>query len=197
MVRPMYSYTATHRIPDSGPAAYQRGDDVTADAVERWGLVIGEDVIAARADVVPRPAVNAGRADWETYAKARGLTDLDDLTVADIRAKFPEGDEPESFVRLDDVPDRLHPVDPAVVTEQGRRLPPELARTDRTPDEAVATGVDAVNVPAGEVASGEQSARPPVSASKAEWVEYAIGQGLTEDEANEFTKADLVKRYGE
>lgn len=38
--------------------------------------------------------------------------------------------------------------------------------------------------------------RPAKSANKPDWVAYAVAQGMTEDEANETSKAKLVERYG-
>jgi hypothetical protein len=199
MVRPMYDFIALHRIPEHGPAAYQRGDDVTADGVERWHLIIGDDIIPARPNVVPRPADDATRSHWEAYALSRGAdpADLDNMTATDIRERYPDDAEPEKFVRLEDKPDRLNPVDPSVVTEQGRRLPPDPDRTERTPDEAVATGVNAVNVPTESAAEGERPARPATSATKAEWVDYAVSQGSSRDEAEAATKADLINAYSD
>lgn len=200
MVRPMYDFTALHRIPTSGPVAYyQRGDDVQAAVVEQLGLVVGEDVIPANADVIPRPADNAKRAEWVDYAVGQGMdrAEADDLTIADLRERYPEGARRTDFVRLDDRPDPTNPVDDSVVTAQGRRLPPELTRESRTPDEAVATGVNAVNVPADEVTTDEQPASPAVSATKAEWVDYAVSRGVPVDEANDLTKAELQKRFAE
>ena len=38
---------------------------------------------------------------------------------------------------------------------------------------------------------------PAKSASKAEWVDYAVSLGADRDEADALTKAELVERYGE
>lgn len=40
------------------------------------------------------------------------------------------------------------------------------------------------------------SDRPSKSALKEEWVDYAVSQGLDRDEAEEYTKQDLVDEYG-
>jgi hypothetical protein len=37
---------------------------------------------------------------------------------------------------------------------------------------------------------------PTKSASKAEWVDYAVSQGMSRDDAESSTKADLVEQYG-
>jgi hypothetical protein len=39
--------------------------------------------------------------------------------------------------------------------------------------------------------------RPKVNASRAEWVGYAVSQGMDVDDAEAMTKADLVDKYGE
>lgn len=38
-------------------------------------------------------------------------------------------------------------------------------------------------------------ASPAPTALKAEWVDYAVGQGMTRDDAEAMTKADLVERF--
>jgi hypothetical protein len=43
----------------------------------------------------------------------------------------------------------------------------------------------------------EESDRPNKSDSKAEWVDYAVSKGLAREEAEEFTKQDLIDEYGE
>jgi hypothetical protein len=198
MVRPPADYVALHRIPDSGPAAYQRGDDVAADALDRWGLVVGEDVIPARPDVLPRPAANAPRSEWEAYALGRGVSrdELDELTVANIRSRFPDTDEDRSeAVRLDDYPDRLRPVDLAVVTEQGRRLPaPTDAPAAPTDEAAVASGVDAVNVPDDQP---RDPARPGAGAKRADWEAYARAQGVPDEWITDHTVEEIKAEVGE
>lgn len=39
--------------------------------------------------------------------------------------------------------------------------------------------------------------RPNVNAVKAEWVGWAVAQGLTPDDAEALTKADLIERFGQ
>jgi hypothetical protein len=45
-------------------------------------------------------------------------------------------------------------------------------------------------------ANESDPAAPPKSAPKAEWVDYATKQGLSKDEAESMSKADLVDKYG-
>lgn len=45
-------------------------------------------------------------------------------------------------------------------------------------------------------ANDSDPAAPPKSAPKAEWVEYATKQGLSQEEAESMSKADLVDRFG-
>ena len=61
------------------------------------------------------------------------------------------------------------------------------------------TGAGPVEEPASQ--SGPPDAveavpEPKPSDPKQAWVDYAMGQGATEDEANSMTKADLMSRYG-
>lgn len=48
-----------------------------------------------------------------------------------------------------------------------------------------------------QAAEPEQPAAPPApSAPKQSWIDYAVSQGATADEAASMTKADLMSRYG-
>jgi hypothetical protein len=46
-------------------------------------------------------------------------------------------------------------------------------------------------------AADDESHAPVQSATKAEWVEYAVAQGASREEAESMTKADLVETYKE
>jgi hypothetical protein len=48
-----------------------------------------------------------------------------------------------------------------------------------------------------EAEESEESDAPKKSDSKADWVEYAVSKGLDRDEAEEFTKQELIDEYGE
>ncbi len=73
-MRPSAEYTAiTAIMGPNGVRAYNPGDDVTASAVENLGLVVGREVLPANVNVIPRPAGNARRADWEAYWLGQGL----------------------------------------------------------------------------------------------------------------------------
>lgn len=97
----MNEFTALEGIQAPGTAVYgyQRGDAVTADVVERWGLVVGTHVcegdLDADAPLVPtasRPGPEANRAAWESWAVANGW-DPEDAAVAsqdDLEAVEPE-----------------------------------------------------------------------------------------------------------
>jgi len=43
---------------------------------------------------------------------------------------------------------------------------------------------------------GEEDERPSASAKKAEWVAFAVAQGVDEADAEALTKAELVEQYG-
>lgn len=42
----------------------------------------------------------------------------------------------------------------------------------------------------------EPRVKPAVNAAKAEWVSWAVHQGLTPDDADALTKTDLIEKYG-
>lgn len=50
--------------------------------------------------------------------------------------------------------------------------------------------------PAPSIPSAEPAGRPIVNAPKADWVDYAVGQGADRDEAESLTKAELLDLYG-
>lgn len=85
---------------------YRAGDDVHASVVDDpdWGLVVGEDVRPASADVVPRPADDASRADWQAYVVGQGMSpaDAEAASLEDLVAAYPAS-ESES-VPTDDRP---------------------------------------------------------------------------------------------
>jgi hypothetical protein len=53
--------------------AYLPGEGIQAQVVEDLGLIVGEDVTPARSDVIPMPAGNASRGDWERYAQFQAV----------------------------------------------------------------------------------------------------------------------------
>lgn len=91
-MRPRPDYIALTNVVHNGVRAYNAGDDVPASAVENLGLEIGVHVKAARFDLVPRPAGNAARAEWERYALGQGATveEIADLTRAELIGRYPE-----------------------------------------------------------------------------------------------------------
>ena len=70
---------------------YRAGDGMYAQVVNDLGLVLGEDVDAARSDLFDRPADSASRAAWLEYVLAQDPTlsrdDADDMTRADLIAR--------------------------------------------------------------------------------------------------------------
>lgn len=86
-------YRALQVIPDrNNPSrsAYQPGEDLHAQVVQDWGLVIGVDVEALRPEQMARPAGNAKRDEWATYALAQGLSveKVDGMGRDELRAYF-------------------------------------------------------------------------------------------------------------
>jgi hypothetical protein len=94
-VREPAEYTALHDIMVNGVRGYSEGANVSAHVVENAGLVVGEDVVPAGPNVVPRPDENAGLQEWRVYAMGQGIPaeELDDMTRNDIRDRFPVEDE--------------------------------------------------------------------------------------------------------
>jgi hypothetical protein len=53
-----------------------------------------------------------------------------------------------------------------------------------------------VNAPEPDEADEEVAEAPPKSATKGEWVDFAVSQGAEREEAEGYTKQDLVEIYG-
>ena len=47
-----------------------------------------------------------------------------------------------------------------------------------------------------DAASGDTTEAPATSAPKAEWIDYAVSQGMDRDAAESQTKAELVDQFG-
>lgn len=96
-MRPTAEYIAQQQINHNGVRAYNAGDDVPASAVDNLGLTVGVEVLPAHADVIPRPAGNARRAEWEAYWLGQGMpqADVDSLTRDELAAKEPEVIHPD------------------------------------------------------------------------------------------------------
>ncbi|HYF71335.1 MAG TPA: hypothetical protein VD864_00865 [Nocardioides sp.] len=80
------------------------------------------------------------------------------------------------------------------VDSEGEPLPDDEQPGEGTPDPDASTD----DAPSGED-SGEDAAqvkRPADSASKPDWVAYAVTRGATEDDANSATKNELIELYG-
>jgi hypothetical protein len=168
----MSDYVALTRIspPNSYVNAYGPGDLVSEEVVTNWGLVRGEQVEPVDGYKPPRPdEASTDRAAWEGYVTGQG-TDLDTARAAsldELRGLYP-APEPE-------------PV-PAWQVNDG------------------ATPVDATNVPTPAPVHTDVPAdvplpeRPAASAPKAEWVEYVVTAGGSEEWARsaDTTKADLT-----
>jgi hypothetical protein len=91
-MRPTAEYTALTVIHVNGIRGYNPGDDVPASAVENLGLTVGQDVLPAGVHVIPRPAGNAKRAEWEAYWLGQGLDqdEIDGMNRDQMAARKPE-----------------------------------------------------------------------------------------------------------
>lgn len=180
-MRAPQDFIAIQPIPGpTGVRAYNPGDDVPASAVENLGLKIGEQVRAARADAIARPAGNAKRAEWEAYWHAQGLPqdEIESMTRDELAAKEP--------LRPDEAPIEFRPValpGEAVAGVQTFRNP--------TPDVVAQQATEQTNGVTPDVTPDDAPERPAANASKAEWVEYAVARGMPREAAEESTKAAL------
>lgn len=173
----MSDYVALTRIspPNSYVNAYGPGDLVSEEVVTNWGLIRGEQVEAADGYTPPRPAEDStDRAAWEGYVTGQG-TDLDTAraaSLAELRGLYPAPEpEPVPAWQINDGMPGATPVD---VTN----VPTPAAVHQDGPGTAEATLPE----------------RPVASAPKAEWVEYVVAAGGSEEWArnNDTTKADLT-----
>jgi hypothetical protein len=88
-------YRALQAIPDrNNPtrSAYQTGEYLHAQVVQDWGLIVGVDVEALRPEQMAKPAGNARRDEWATYALGQGLSaeEVDGMGRDELRAHFTE-----------------------------------------------------------------------------------------------------------
>jgi len=172
----MPDYFAARRInaPGQYVTAYQPGDAVSADVVSAWELQVPDDVQPAEGYQAPRPSEDStDRAAWEAYVTGQGtaLNDARLASITELRGLYAA--PPPEPVPAWQVNDGIQPV-PAV-------QPP----TDPTP---VQDGEPATDGPE----------RPAASATKPEWVTWAVQAGANKEWANasDTTKADLMN-YGQ
>jgi hypothetical protein len=163
-MRPSAEYIAQQPIIHNGVRAYNPGDDVPASAVDNLGLTVGVEVLPAHADVIPRPAGNAKRAEWEAYWLGQGMPqqDIDGMTRDELAAKEPEVIHSE------------------VTAGVGVTVNP-----NPTPD--------VVADRAAEQTSGLVVERPGQNARKADWVDYAVKRGMPREAAEESTIPQLAE----
>ncbi len=167
----------------NGVRAYNAGDDVPASAVANLGLIVGVQVIPSSPDVLPRPAGNASRADWEAYWRAQGLDqdDIDGMTRDDMANREPITADPEQIVAA-----------PTVLP--GEPVGGVVARNpqpDNVAQQAALQGagpLTAQSRPEGWV----EPDRPPSGSRKAEWVEYAAAMGMPREVAEDSTIDQLA-----
>ena len=127
----------------------------------------GEDVILSRGDVVPDYVDDFMQFTLRQIGAVAALSDRDPVAA-------------ELAAALTPTPVRLAEHPP---------LGTQMALAER--------GTLAGDASARQVASGEQvsAQRPARSASKAEWVEYAVSQGATREDAEKATRDELATLY--
>ncbi|WBB94185.1 hypothetical protein [Verrucosispora sp. WMMC514] len=162
-MRPKADYIAKRAIFTNGVRAYNPGDDVPESAVENLFLSVGEDVLPADPEVIPRPAGNAKRAEWVAYWLGQGMdpAEVDEMTRDELAAK-----EPEVVGEPEPAPAVPYPA-PDNTAEQAA---PQLDR----------------DVPV------ERVERPGRDGRKPEWVEYAVYRGMPRETAEESTIPQLA-----
>lgn len=92
-------YRALLPIDLGGVRGYNPGDEVYADVVERYGLVVGEDVEPSGKQLLPKPAKNASRAAWAAYAVDQGMEqdEVDGMGRDELASFFDEEEaEPDA-----------------------------------------------------------------------------------------------------
>lgn len=115
-MRPEAEYIAQRAIKAPGTMvyAYQRGDDVPAGAVENWELSVGDDgdVLPVNTGIIPRPADDASRGEWEGYVIGQGTNteDARAMSLDELRDAYAEGDAEQPATVL---PDPTNPQRPA------------------------------------------------------------------------------------
>ncbi len=173
----------------NGVRAYNAGDDVPASAVANLRLVVGEQVVPSSPDVLPRPAGNASRADWEAYWRAQGLDadELDGMTRDEMAAKEPLVEAPEQIV-------------PSATVLPGEPVGGLVARSpqpDNVAQQAALQGAGPVTDQTEAQVSGRPEGwvepdRPPSGSRKADWVEYAVQMGMRREVAEDSTIDQLA-----
>ena len=167
-MRPNHEYRALTVINVAGVRAYNPGDDVPASAVDNLGLVVGEHVRPAHADVIPHPGGNAKVGDLRAYALGQGVDPevAEEMTRQQILDRFPPAESSE-------------PVEP----------PPSVnveAPAEPLPD-----------VVAGQAAEQTQPQHPGANASKPQLVDYAVSLGMERSEAEKLTAKQLAAQLPE
>jgi len=171
-VRAPQEYIALTAIPGpNGVRAYNPGDDVPASAVENLSLLIGVQVRPSGPDVLPRPAGNAKRAEWEAYWRAQGLADedIDAMTRDELADKKPLFDTPE-------------PVQGGPSVLPGEPVAGVFVVANPQVDNVAQQAAPQLAGPA-----DDEPERPPSGARNADWVEYAVAMGMPVEVAEDST----------
>lgn len=160
-------YIAQKRIgaPGTMVAAYQAGDEVTADVVEAWGLSVPDQVKPVDGYEAPRPAEEStDRAAWEAYVMGQGtlLEDARAASLGELRGLYDPPERPAHEV-----------ADAAVAAGQVQPIPPDEPAPAPRP---------------------EPLPRPNAGALKSAWVEYVESAGADPGwaSADTTTKDDLM-----
>lgn len=141
--------------------------------------------------------ITGGRADgtqWPYVGHDKPLkvskAEAEDLYRAQLARPWPGGDEDEQTVEAAAtaqtealVEAANPPVDQWPPAEPGRMGAPPAPEVE-------------VSEPVESVETEDAGGPPRPGAAKATWVEWAVSQGASEQEANEATKQELMEKYG-
>jgi hypothetical protein len=174
-------------IPDARLIAHLR-DGMLEPFEMAESATLDEPVDPAAWDM---PAANAPLQTWVDYAVAAGwsVQDATGATRDEIAAAFgaldPEHPETGAFIRAEATDGSsvvggagMRPARPVATGEVGEPL-------DEERDFAV-----------GGLVAANPGGRPNDNAAKPAWVNYAVREGATREEAEAMTKAELIKQYG-
>jgi folate-binding Fe-S cluster repair protein YgfZ len=171
------SQAAGHQATRQADAdtATQRAEDAQADADLDPNSAEGRQAAMRRGDAVQLTGEE----------RDRGMAKGTSTTSNESGAGFPAADDHNFVTGAAGVPVPASMSEPQVPGT----FNPDMSQADTS-------GAGDVPVSAQEQAMAASSEPPAKSASKGDWVEYAVSQGMPQDEAEGKTKDELVAQYG-
>jgi hypothetical protein len=141
--------------------------------------------------------------DWEAADLTRGRLAVyaDDDHALPVRPAEPgQASEPEPEPEQASEPGPVPEMDPGTLaspadTAAGASAPPAGDQSETGQAEGATEPAEPEAEP-DVAAAGDPVAAPAPAAVKQAWIDYAVSQGATPEEAAAMTKADLMSRYG-